>query len=78
MDNADKLRAGMAVRTHTKLDSTIGRLVAPQNLCLRRPATNGTVLGYVPGYGGDVWWVDHENGGGVAPYCYTEFDLIVG
>jgi hypothetical protein len=32
----------------------------------------GTVLNYVPGRGGDVWFVQQDNG--VAAYCFTELE----
>jgi hypothetical protein len=34
----------------------------------------GTVTGYVPGHGGDAWWVQHDDGS-VAAYWYPELEF---
>jgi len=37
----------------------------------RRAEAIGTINSYVPGHGGDVWWVIHDDGT-TAAYCVTE------
>lgn len=64
---------GERVVTKGKLESTAGMIVNPSNLDNRRASAAGEVLGPVPGHGGDVWWVRHDDGA-VAPYCYTEYE----
>lgn len=70
--NLREVRPGLRVRT-VNLGGTQGMGVAPKLLALRRAFAVGKVLNYVPGLGGDVWWVEHEDGT-VAPYCFTEFE----
>jgi hypothetical protein len=53
------------------LKDTLGMLVAPRHLTARRPHALGTLLGYVPGHGGDVWWVQHKDGQ-IGAYSLTE------
>ena len=53
---------------------TASFLVADKNLKPRRDGV-GIYTGYVPGAGGDVWWIEHEDKT-VGAYCYDEvFDL---
>jgi hypothetical protein len=63
------------VTTHDKLESTFGMSVPQRNIDSRRPSMAGTIHGYVPGHGGDVYWVRHPGVEAVAPYCFTEFEL---
>ena len=37
-------------------------LIAQRRLDERVPDTDGVMRGWVPGHGGDVWWVEHEDG----------------
>lgn len=69
------LNRGTKVRTHAVLESTGGFLIKQQHLDCRVPNTEGEILGYVPGHGGDVYWVQHANGD-VAAYGYPEFELV--
>lgn len=48
-----------------------GFLVKPEYLEARKAGTKGTTFGWVPGAGGDVWWVKHEDGT-IGAYLYTE------
>lgn len=52
-------------------DQCGGFLVKPEYIDSRRPNENGEYLGYVPGAGGDVWWIKHEDGT-VGAYTYEE------
>lgn len=45
-----------------------------QHLECRRPSAKGTIRGWVPGHGGDVWWVEHEDGT-VGAYCFDELEF---
>jgi len=70
MGTETQIEDGMRVKV-TKLESTRGMMIAAQYLAARKKGATGTVQGYVPGHGGDVWWVRHDDGS-VAAYCYTE------
>jgi hypothetical protein len=61
----------------TKLaeDGTKGMFVKDKHLRVRRERMVGTVLGWVTGHGGDVWWVQHLGYDEIGAYCYTEFEL---
>jgi len=37
----------------------------------RRSSENGVYRGYVPGAGGDVWWIQHDDGT-VGAYMFSE------
>jgi hypothetical protein len=69
----DQVKAGLRVKT-TELGNTIGILVKPQYLDARREGVVGVDQSHVPGHGGDVWWVEHEDTRVVAAYVFTEFD----
>jgi hypothetical protein len=69
------LATGTKVITHAELEPTFGMSVPQLNLDSRRPSIAGKIHGYVPGHGGDVYWVRHEGIEAVAPYCFTEFEL---
>jgi len=52
---------GTRIVTHDVLGSIAGMLVKPQHLENRRFNTPGVIGGWVPGHGGDVYWVSHED-----------------
>lgn len=68
----NKIKQGMQV-TVTHLGSTVGMLIAERHLRVRRTGATGEVISYVPGHGGDVWFIDQGDGDAGA-YCYTEFE----
>jgi hypothetical protein len=70
--NPNDVRPGLEIKTVFNLESTAGILVKPEYLEARRPDTEGTVKKYIPGHGGDVWWVEHKDGS-IAAYAFTEF-----
>lgn len=70
-----ELHCGMRVRTKDQLGETTGMLVAEKHLFARRSNKEGLLAGYVPGHGGDVWWVHHDDGT-VGAYSFEEFDPI--
>lgn len=74
-DVMDKYESGLRVKI-TKDEDTGGLFINPKYLDNRSVGKTGKVLGYVPGHGGDVWWVEHDGESGVAAYCYNEFEEI--
>ncbi len=71
--NSNDVKNGLRVKT-TKLGETKGMIIAPRHLTARREGVIGTLTGYVPGHGGDVWWLKHEDDGEVGAYCFDEFE----
>lgn len=74
--NCNDVKPGLCV-TVAKLGSTDGMTIAPKHLAVRRVGTVGTVSGYVPGHGGDVWWVKHSGSEDVGAYCFDEIEPVV-
>ena len=68
----DGIAEGVRVKI-TKLGDTSGWSVPRENLANRQVGVVGTIHDFVPGHGGDVWWVWHDEGG-LAPYRYDEFE----
>lgn len=48
-----------------------GFLVQQKYIDARRPSEIATYTGWVPGCGGDVWWVTHDDGT-VGAYLFNE------
>ena len=71
-----EIGVGTRVRTADKLDDARGMMVAPKYIECRRCGITGVVKGYVPGHGGDVWWVAHDGTADVGAYCYTEITPV--
>ncbi len=57
--NDSDVKTGMRVVV-TKDHGTIGMLIMDRHLSVRRIGAIGTVRNWVPGHGGDVWFVEHE------------------
>jgi hypothetical protein len=58
-------KEGMKVRIKEKIEvneNCRGFLVLPKHLDVRRPNEVGEYIGYVPGAGGDLWWIKHKDG----------------
>lgn len=68
------LKNGTKIVTTTVDDSTSGMMISPKFLQNRRTDMIGTIWGIVPGHGGDVYWVKHDNGEECA-YGWWEFEL---
>lgn len=68
-----QIREGMTVKTAATLGSTMGFLIHSRHINARRTDAVGKLRSWVPGHGGDVWWVEHADGQ-VAAYAYDEFD----
>jgi hypothetical protein len=59
IDRNEDLQSGRPVRI-TVLGSTKGMCIAEKHLAARR-LDIGVLRHYVPGHGGDVWFVEHQN-----------------
>lgn len=70
--NDSDVKPGLKVITKRAPDGERGLLVTERHLFARRDAP-GVVKGYVPGHGGDVWWVEHDDGA-IGAYCFTEME----
>ncbi len=68
------LKHGTRIKTHERLGSTAGMLIKQTYLDQREPNSTGYIAGIVGGHGGDVYWVQHDNGKQAA-YCFDEFEL---
>lgn len=67
---------GMKFRTKAKLDTnTEGFFVKSAYLEGRAPNLEVAYYGFVPGAGGDIWWMEHEDGT-IQAYCYTELEKV--
>jgi len=74
--NVNDIKPGIWVKVHT-LGSTRGFLINPKNLGYRREGAVGQVMTWVPGHGGDVWWVQHhDNPDEIAPYGFPEIEQV--
>jgi len=69
------LAPGTRVITN-KLHSTKGMLITAKHLDVRASGIKGTIRGYVPGHGGDIYWVEHDDTKEVGAYGWHEFDLL--
>lgn len=68
----DEIKIGLRVKV-TKLEDTKGMMIKWEHLRVREVGVKGTVIGYVPGHGGDVWWVKHDDGQ-IGAYVFDEFE----
>ncbi len=73
--NLNNVKVGLQVKV-VKLGDTKGMLIKPQHLDVRQVGITGTITGYVPGHGGDVWWVKHDESDNVGAYVFDEFEAI--
>jgi hypothetical protein len=70
--NSQDVAVGMRVKV-TQLNTTDGLCVADKHISVRRIGVTGIVRGHVPGHGGDVWWITHDDGQ-IGAYSLTEFE----
>lgn len=81
------LEHGFKVKINDILNPPTGMMIAQDFLERRTPGINGVILGYVPGHGGDVYWVFHGDSldqativdgkidrGQVSAYGFWEFE----
>jgi hypothetical protein len=73
MKDCNDVKPGMRVRIG-KLGNTAGMAIAKEYLDSRAEGATGTIRTWVPGHGGDVWFVHH--GDSIGAYCFTEFEEI--
>lgn len=73
--NCNEVKVGLRVKI-IKLDDTQGMLIKLRHLECRKEGITGTVKGFVPGHGGDVWWVQHDGSEEVGAYCFTEMEVV--
>lgn len=71
--DCNQVTENLKVRT-TELRSTDGLTIHARHLACRKAGVTGFVRGYVPGHGGDVWWVQHEGSEDIGAYCFNEFE----
>ena len=71
----EDVKLGLRVKTNNRLYETRGMIIAQKHLDARQPNKEGTVSGYVPGHGGDVYWVKHDDGT-TGAYVFDEFNPI--
>ena len=69
------MKAGDMVKTVVMLETADGILVVKKHLDARRANCKGRLLNWVPGHGGDVWFVQHESDD-IAAYSITEFAIL--
>lgn len=72
------LAPGTAIITHKTLDSIAGLLVAHSYLSARKGSTRGVIKGFVPGHGGDIYFVSHDDDATMAVYGWHEMELAEG
>lgn len=71
--NLNNVKAGLHVKV-VKLGDTMGMMIKPKHLDVRKVGVTGTITGYVPGHGGDVWWVRHDGSDDVGAYVFDELE----
>ena len=71
------LDSGTKIVTDKRLGSTSGIFVRPQYIEARRPSAKGVIKNWVAGHGGDIYWVEHEDGA-IAVYGWMEFEFDTG
>ena len=73
--NENHIKSGLKVITG-KLGETKGMLIADKHMLVRQEGITGIVLEYVPGHGGDVWFVAHDDSPAVGAYMFNEFEPV--
>ena len=73
--NCNEIKNGLKVRI-TKLGETLGMMIKPRHLDCRKVGITGTISGYVPGHGGDVWWVKHDGSDEIGAYVFDEMEAV--
>lgn len=56
----EDIKPGLKVITAPGLNPTTGMLIDDKFLKQRKSNQKAIVYGYVPGHGGDVWWLLHD------------------
>lgn len=71
--DCDDVKQDMKVKT-VKLRKTTGMIINEKHLTVRKRGITGTVLGRVPGHGGEVWFVKHDGSEDIGAYCFNELE----
>lgn len=71
--DCNSIKLGLRVRI-TEIEDTNGMMIEQRHLECRDAGVTGTVLCYVPGHGGDVWFVHHDGNDEVGAYYFTELE----
>lgn len=71
--DCDTVKPGLKVKT-IKLGDTVGMIIAPKHLSVRREGVMGTVKAHIPNHGGEVWFVKHEGSDEIGAYVYDEIE----
>ena len=73
MDNYEKRTLFVKVK---RIEETTGYMVHQKHLKAREISSIGVVKSWVPGHGGDVWFVQHSNDSNdIGAYTFTELEL---
>jgi len=67
-ENGTKVRISEQI---TPIDDCGGFLVHQRHLIARKPGAVGEYIGWVPGAGGDLWWIKHDDDS-IGAYSFTE------
>lgn len=73
--DCNDIKPGLRVRT-TELGPMTGTSIPPSHLACRKSGITGTAKSYVAGYGGDIWYVEHDDDRKVGAYCFTEIEPL--
>lgn len=76
MSKLPSLSKNTNVITSYELGTTDGMLISPNNLNNRKRNCKGKLLSYVPGHGGDVWFIEHSPND-IAAYAINEFVVVL-
>lgn len=71
----NKVKPGLYVKI-TKLNDTKGMMIAPKHLDARKKGARGIIREFVPGHGGDVWFIKHDDDGQIGAYSFDEFEKV--
>ncbi len=69
------LRSGLKVKV-TKLGKGEGLLVVPRHMQVRKEGVTGILHQFIPGHGGDGWFVVHDDTNEVGAYWIDELDPV--
>ncbi|OHB20143.1 MAG: hypothetical protein A2854_05010 [Parcubacteria group bacterium RIFCSPHIGHO2_01_FULL_56_18] len=73
--NCNDVKPGLRVKT-TELGDTRGMTIVEKHLKVREEGVTGTITRHVPGHGGDVWFVRHDNSENVGAYSIDEMEPV--
>ena len=75
--DANDLKPNLRVRV-VAVGSSRGLLINAKHLDVRREGATGTLRDWVPGHGGDIWFVEHDTEPGepteIGAYMFTELE----